>query len=89
MQLNSTSDTIIDNHVDIVCNPDAGTWGYFPAVTWAYFFLFDLQKMNSDTKLPVKDATGAKTLANSTSRRPECNGRRPGLGFGRKSRKNN
>ena len=38
--------------------------------------------MRSDTKLTATDATDAKTLANSTSRRPESNGRRPGSRFG-------
>jgi len=38
--------------------------------------------MISDTKLTVMDATDAKPPANSTSRRPESNGRRPGPGFG-------
>jgi len=45
--------------------------------------------MNLDTKLTAVDATDAKTPANSTCRRPESNGRRPGPGFdqnpGRKS----
>ena len=36
-------------------------------------------------KLIAKDATDAKTLAISHSRRPECNGRRPGPGFGQRS----
>ena len=38
--------------------------------------------MHLDTKLIAMDAADAKTLANSTSRRPESNGRRPGPGFG-------
>jgi len=41
------------------------------------------QNMYLDTKLTVMDAADAKTLANSTSRRPESNGRRPGPGFGK------
>ena len=47
------------------------------------------QNMNSDTELTTKGATGLKTLANSMSPRPECNGRRPGPGFGQQSRKYN
>jgi len=43
--------------------------------------------MQSDTELSAKEATDAKTLANSTSPRPESNGRRRGQGFGQKSRR--
>jgi len=43
--------------------------------------------MHSAAKLTVKDATDAKTQANSASRRPESNGRRLGPGFGQKSGK--
>jgi len=46
-----------------------------------------VQNMHSGTKLTVKDATDAKTQANSTSPRAESNGRRPGPGFGPKSGK--
>ena len=40
--------------------------------------------MNLDTKLTATDVTGAKSLANSTSLRPESNGRRPIPGTGQK-----
>ena len=51
------------------------------------FLLKGSQICNSVTKLTVKDATDAKTHANSTSARPESHGRRPGPGFGKKSAK--
>jgi len=51
------------------------------------FCLTSFQNMRSNTKLTAKDATDAKKLANSTSRRPESNGRRHGPGFGPKPRK--
>jgi len=46
-----------------------------------YFFSAGFQNLDLDTKLTVKNATDAKTPANSASRRTESNGRRPGPGF--------
>jgi len=45
-------------------------------------FFGRIPKSGFGTKLAVKNATDAKTLANSASRRSESNGRRPGPGFG-------
>ena len=47
------------------------------------------QNIDSVVKLIDKDATHATTLANSTSPRPEPNGRLPGPGFGQKVGKRN
>ena len=62
-----------------------------PGLACNYFFTFPgkVQNMESGTKLTATDATDAKTPANSTSPRPESNGRRPGPGFGQKSGKTN
>lgn len=59
-------------------------------VVGPFFALFvtRLQNMNSDTALAATDATDAKTVANSTSLRPEGSGKRPGPGFCPKSVKN-
>jgi len=47
------------------------------------FHLFDkVPYMDLETTPTVTDDTGAKTLANSMSPRPDCNGRRSGPGFG-------
>ena len=43
------------------------------------------QNVDPGTKLTAMDATDARTPTNSTSPRPESNGRRPGAGFGQKS----
>jgi len=57
-----------------------------PAIARAYFKKVDrVPKYDSDTRLTAKDATDTKTQAISTSPGPECNGRRPGPGFGPKS----
>jgi len=61
-----------------------------PGLACNYFFIVFLegfQNKNSGTKLIAKDATDAKTPANSTFPRPEPDGRRPGQGFGPKSEK--
>jgi len=58
------------------------------AIARAYFKTFTptgFQNLHSDTKLTAEDATDAKTPANSTSRRAESDGGRPGPGFGQKS----
>jgi len=53
-------------------------WLPLPNTAQAYFktvFPTGFQNMHSDTKLTVKDTTDAKKTANSTSRRPESNGK--------------
>ena len=50
-----------------------------------FVFSVGVRNMHSDMKLTATHAKGAKTLANSTSRRPEPYGRLPGPGFGPKS----
>jgi len=55
-----------------------------PVLLARTFLLFfgRIPKSGFGTKLTVKNATGAKTHANSTSLRSESNARRPGPGFG-------
>jgi len=62
-----------------------------PAIARAYFSkkMTGFQNMHLDKILTAKDATDAKTLANSTSPGPESNGRCPGPGFGQNSVKSN
>ena len=50
-----------------------------------FFYPARFQNMNSGTRLTVKYATDTKTPANSTSPRPEPNGRRHGPGFDEKT----
>jgi len=58
--------------------------GLIPVLLARTFLLFwaGFQNMDLGTKLTVKNATDAKTPANSASRRTESNGRRPGPRFG-------
>ena len=57
---------------------------YYPVLLarTSLFFSAGFQNMDWGTKLTVKNATDAKTMANSTSWRSESNGQRPGPGFG-------
>jgi len=55
-----------------------------PAIAQAYFQIVhsaEVQHMNLGTKQTAKDATDAKTTANSTPPRPESSARRPGPGI--------
>ena len=72
----------------VCCSFSAMEVRIVPGVACNYFlivFSAGFQNMDSCTKLTAKDATDAKTPANSTSRRPESDGRRHGPGFGPKS----